>query len=131
MDSSVALLGGGSVESPAMVKVGGTYYMLGSHLTDWSLNDNVYATATSPSGPWSAWKDLAAPAPRRTRARRPTSSWSVDSEVPSAGTYTPTNRASSMLLDVSRASISNGSGGPGERRQCQCRQRALDPVLTC
>ncbi|MEV7027286.1 family 43 glycosylhydrolase, partial [Kitasatospora sp. NPDC093558] len=61
VDSSVALLGGGSIESPAMVKVGGIYYMLGSHLSGWYLNDNVYATATSPSGPWSAWKDLAAP----------------------------------------------------------------------
>ncbi|MEU8516884.1 family 43 glycosylhydrolase [Kitasatospora sp. NPDC048722] len=61
VDSPVALLGGGSIEAPAMMKVGGTYYLLGSHLSGWYLNDNVYATATSPSGPWSVWRDLAAP----------------------------------------------------------------------
>ena len=36
-----------------MMKIGGTYYIFGSHLTGWSANDNVYATATSLSGPWS------------------------------------------------------------------------------
>ncbi len=56
---AVALLG--DYESPAMVKIGGTYYLLGSHLTGWSPNDNVYATATSLSGPWSAFRTLAAP----------------------------------------------------------------------
>ncbi|MFJ8625021.1 RICIN domain-containing protein [Kitasatospora sp. NPDC093550] len=61
VDSPVALLGGGSIEAPAMVKVGGLYYLMGSHLSGWYLNDNVYATATSPAGPWSAWKDVAAP----------------------------------------------------------------------
>ncbi|MDQ0931379.1 RICIN domain-containing protein [Streptomyces turgidiscabies] len=64
VDSSVAVLGSsgsGSVESPAMVKIGGMYYVFGSHLTGWSLNDNVYATATSLSGPWSALRNFAAP----------------------------------------------------------------------
>ncbi|MER6069628.1 RICIN domain-containing protein [Streptomyces sp. NPDC001817] len=65
VDSAVAVLGGsgssGSVEAPAMVKVGGTYYVFGSHLTGWGLNDNIYATATSLGGPWSSFRDLAAP----------------------------------------------------------------------
>jgi beta-xylosidase len=46
-------------EAPAMVKANGLYYVLGSHLTGWSLNDNVYATAASISGPWSSFKDFA------------------------------------------------------------------------
>lgn len=33
--------------------------MFGSHLTGWNPNDNVYSTATSLSGPWSAWKTFA------------------------------------------------------------------------
>ncbi|WP_406154807.1 RICIN domain-containing protein [Streptomyces sp. NBC_00882] len=65
VDSAVAVLGSGgssgSVESPAMVKINGMYYVFGSHLTGWSLNDNIYATATSLSGPWSAFRDFAAP----------------------------------------------------------------------
>ncbi|GAA1986820.1 RICIN domain-containing protein [Kitasatospora viridis] len=59
VDSAVAVLG--DYEAPAMMKIGGTYYLLGSHLSGWSTNDNVYATATSLSGPWSAFRDLAAP----------------------------------------------------------------------
>jgi hypothetical protein len=56
---------GGSVavlpdyEAPAMVKANGLYYLIGSHLTGWSTNDDVYATATSPSGPWSAFAAFA------------------------------------------------------------------------
>jgi glycosyl hydrolase family 43/ricin-type beta-trefoil lectin protein len=56
---------GGSValfadyEAPAMVKANGTYYVLGSHLTGWNLNDNVYATASSLSGSWSSFKNFA------------------------------------------------------------------------
>jgi hypothetical protein len=56
---------GGSValfadyEAPAMVKTNGTYYVLGSHLTGWNLNDNVYATASSLSGTWSSFKNFA------------------------------------------------------------------------
>jgi hypothetical protein len=49
--SAVAVLP--DFEAPAMMKTGGTYYIFGSHLTGWSANDNVYATATSLSGPWS------------------------------------------------------------------------------
>ena len=48
-----------SLESPAMAKVGGRYFLLTSHLTGWGTNDNVYATATSPAGPWSGFTDVA------------------------------------------------------------------------
>ncbi|MEV6790774.1 RICIN domain-containing protein [Streptomyces sp. NPDC051320] len=63
VDSAVTVLGGSgssSIEAPAMVKANGVYYVFGSHLTGWSLNDNVYATATSLSGPWSSFRDFAA-----------------------------------------------------------------------
>jgi glycosyl hydrolase family 43 len=49
----VAVLG--RFEAPAMAKVGGRYYLFGSHLTGWRTNDNEYTTATSPAGPWSVW----------------------------------------------------------------------------
>ena len=42
-----------------MVKIGGTYYLFASHLTGWATNDDVYATATSLSGPWSSFKTFA------------------------------------------------------------------------
>ncbi|WP_333735890.1 RICIN domain-containing protein [Streptomyces sp. IBSBF 2806] len=64
VDSLVTTLGSsgsGSVESPAMLKINGMYYVFGSHLTGWSLNDNIYATATSLNGPWSAFRNFAAP----------------------------------------------------------------------
>jgi Ricin-type beta-trefoil lectin domain/Glycosyl hydrolases family 43 len=46
-------------EAPAMVKIGGTYYLFGSHLTGWSTNDNQYATATSIAGSWSSFRSFA------------------------------------------------------------------------
>lgn len=46
-------------EAPAMVKIGGTYYLFGSHLTGWSTNDNQYTTATSIAGPWSSFRSFA------------------------------------------------------------------------
>ncbi|MFY1668561.1 family 43 glycosylhydrolase [Plantactinospora sp. WMMB334] len=48
-------------ESPTMVKAGGLYYLFGSELTGWATNDNQYATAPSPAGPWSEWRDFAPP----------------------------------------------------------------------
>ncbi|MBP2707869.1 lectin [Microbispora sp. RL4-1S] len=42
-----------------MVKVNGRYFLFASHLTGWSTNDNVYATATSLSGPWSGFTTFA------------------------------------------------------------------------
>ncbi|ETK37770.1 ricin-type beta-trefoil lectin domain protein [Microbispora sp. ATCC PTA-5024] len=55
--SSAAVLA--DLESPAMVKVNGRYLLFASHLTGWSTNDNVYATAGSPSGPWSGFSTFA------------------------------------------------------------------------
>lgn len=55
--SAVAVLP--DFEAPAMMKVNGTYYIFGSHLTGWSTNDNVYATASSLSGPWSSFATFA------------------------------------------------------------------------
>jgi Ricin-type beta-trefoil lectin domain/Glycosyl hydrolases family 43 len=46
-------------EAPALVKVGATYYLFGSHLTGWSTNDNQYSTATSITGTWSPWRSFA------------------------------------------------------------------------
>ena len=46
-------------ESPALFKVGGTYYFLFSHRTSWATNDNFYFTATSLSGPWTSRGNLA------------------------------------------------------------------------
>jgi len=57
--SSVAVLE--DLEAPAMVKVNGVYFIFGSHLSGWSSNDNVYATATSLGGPWSTFSAFAFP----------------------------------------------------------------------
>jgi hypothetical protein len=46
-------------ESPAVAKIGGTYFLFGSHLTGWSTNDNQYSTASAMAGPWAAWKSFA------------------------------------------------------------------------
>jgi hypothetical protein len=46
-------------ESPAVAKIGSTYFIFGSHLTGWSTNDNQYTTASSMVGPWAAWKSFA------------------------------------------------------------------------
>ena len=54
----------GGHEAPAVVKAGGVYFLLGSHLTGWDLNDNEYATAPSLAGPWSAFQTVAPPGTR-------------------------------------------------------------------
>jgi len=46
-------------EAPAIVKVNGLYYLLGSHLTGWDTNDNAYTTSKSLHGPWSSFKNVA------------------------------------------------------------------------
>jgi beta-xylosidase len=51
-------------ESPALVCVDGLYYLFGSDLTGWNMNDNKYATANSLEGPWSEWRDFALPGSR-------------------------------------------------------------------
>ena len=48
-------------ESPAMVKAGGVYFLLGSHLTGWDPNANEYTTADSPAGPWAEFRPVAPP----------------------------------------------------------------------
>lgn len=49
------------LEGGALVRYNGLYYCVASHLTGWSPNPNVYATATSLSGPWSEFEDIAPP----------------------------------------------------------------------
>ncbi|KAJ2905550.1 hypothetical protein MKZ38_005194 [Zalerion maritima] len=48
-----------NIESPAILKQNGYYFVMGSHLTGWDANDNVYSYATSLSGPWSDWATFA------------------------------------------------------------------------
>ena len=47
------------LEGGALVKYDGLYYAIGSHMTGWRPNPNVYATAHSLSGPWTEFKDIA------------------------------------------------------------------------
>ena len=49
------------LEGGALVHYQGLYYVIGSHLTGWKPNPNVYATATSLSGPWTNFEDIAPP----------------------------------------------------------------------
>lgn len=46
-------------ESPTLIKHDGVYFIFGSDLTGWNLNDNKYATATALEGPWEDWKSFA------------------------------------------------------------------------
>lgn len=47
------------LEGGALVHYKGLYYVIGSHLTGWNPNPNVYATAEKLSGPWSSFKNIA------------------------------------------------------------------------
>ncbi|MFD1658788.1 RICIN domain-containing protein [Streptomyces caeni] len=49
---------GGHREAPALFKRGGVYFMLTSGATGWSPNQQQYATATSPTGPWTAMRNV-------------------------------------------------------------------------
>jgi hypothetical protein len=49
------------LEGGAVVHYEGLYYAIGSALTGWAPNPNVYATATTLAGPWSEFKDIAPP----------------------------------------------------------------------
>jgi len=49
------------LEGGALVHYNGLYYVMGSHLTGWHPNPNVYATSPSLSGPWTTFKDIAPP----------------------------------------------------------------------
>lgn len=47
------------LEGGALVRYDGMYYVIGSHMTGWKPNPNVYATAKALKGPWSEFKELA------------------------------------------------------------------------
>jgi hypothetical protein len=47
------------LEGGALVHDGNLYYVIGSHMTGWRPNPNVYATAPSLTGPWTEFKNLA------------------------------------------------------------------------
>lgn len=49
------------LEGGAIVHYNGLYYVVGSHMTGWAPNPNVYATAKSIAGPWSGFEDIAPP----------------------------------------------------------------------
>lgn len=49
------------LEGGALVHYDGLYYVVGSHMTGWRPNPNVYATALSLAGPWTEFKNLAPP----------------------------------------------------------------------
>jgi hypothetical protein len=49
------------LEASALVHYNGLYYVVGSPMSGWAPNPNVYATATSLEGPWSEFKDIAPP----------------------------------------------------------------------
>jgi len=49
------------LEGGALVHYNGLYYAVGSHMTGWSPNPNLYATAKSLAGPWSEFKNIAPP----------------------------------------------------------------------
>jgi len=53
---------GASLEGGAIVHYQGLYYAIGSHLTGWNPNPNVYASAPSLAGPWTGFENLAPPA---------------------------------------------------------------------
>jgi hypothetical protein len=46
-------------ESPALFKLNGRYFLLGSRKTGWKTNDNAFTTSTSLSGGWAKWAPFA------------------------------------------------------------------------
>jgi len=49
------------LEGGAVVHYKDLYYVIGSHLSGWAPNPNVYATASTLSGPWTEMQDIAPP----------------------------------------------------------------------
>jgi hypothetical protein len=49
------------LEGGALVHYNGLYYVIGSHMTGWRPNPNVYATAPALAGPWTSFTNLAPP----------------------------------------------------------------------
>ena len=52
------------LEGLGLVHYHGLYYVIGSHLTSWWPNPDVYATAKSLAGPWSKFRNIAPPKTR-------------------------------------------------------------------
>ncbi len=49
------------LEGGAVAHVDGLYYCIGSHMTGWAANPDVYATSKALAGPWSSFENLAPP----------------------------------------------------------------------
>lgn len=49
------------LEGGALVHYGNLYYVVGSHMTGWRPNPNVYATAPALEGPWTEFQNMAPP----------------------------------------------------------------------
>jgi hypothetical protein len=49
------------LEGGALVHYQGLYYVVGSHMTGWAPNPNVFATARNIEGPWSDFQNIAPP----------------------------------------------------------------------
>lgn len=49
------------LEGGALVHYKGLYYVIGSHMTGWRPNPNVYAVSKSLEGPWSEFANIAPP----------------------------------------------------------------------
>lgn len=47
------------LEGGALVHYKGLYYVMGSHMTGWKANPNVYATAKKLGGPWTRFREIA------------------------------------------------------------------------
>jgi len=60
IDREIALIQA-PMESPAILKKNGTYFLIGSHLTGWNPNPNKYTKAPSLAGPWVPYEDIAPP----------------------------------------------------------------------
>lgn len=48
-------------ESPTLVTREDRYYLFGSDLTGWSMNDNMWTSAPALEGPWDPWRPIAPP----------------------------------------------------------------------
>ena len=49
------------LEGGALVRYDGLYYVVGSHMTGWRPNPDVYATAPAITGPWTEFRNIAPP----------------------------------------------------------------------
>lgn len=52
------------LEGGGLVHYNGLYYLIGSHMSGWDPNPNVYDTSTKLEGPWSDFQDIAPPEKR-------------------------------------------------------------------